>query len=110
MFDPLLLIIDSKSFLMSLKLMVRYFDRLKRSPAFLKTGNTIDTFHRIGKHLPFRLNSFARIGDKTGMILGFCLDRWRLRVKARNFGRRDRDITYFALCEAGENQIRGGPY
>lgn len=39
------------------------------SPVFLKIGNSVNTFHRFGKHIFFKkeLNSISSIGDNTGL-------------------------------------------
>lgn len=39
-------------------------------PAFLKTGHTLGSFHRLGKDFSFkqRLNNFDRIGDSSGLM------------------------------------------
>lgn len=39
------------------------------SPAFLKREDTVETFHRFGKHVFFKqeLNSIPNIGDNTGL-------------------------------------------
>lgn len=47
------------------------------SPTFLKIGDTVDTFHRFGKHIFFKqgLNSIPSNGDNTGLKpLRFCMN------------------------------------
>lgn len=55
-----LLIIDSKSLLMTLG---RYYNLNKRSPTFLKRGHTADTFLKLENHFSFKqwLKNFTNI-------------------------------------------------
>lgn len=61
-------IINSKILIMALRNVIDpYCDEDKRSIVFLK----VDTFHKLGMHFSFRqrLNSFASIGDNSGLVI-----------------------------------------
>lgn len=51
------------------RLMERYCDEDEHPSTFLKTDQTADNFHRLGKNVSFRqrLNNFIRIGDNSGI-------------------------------------------
>lgn len=106
-----LLIIDSRSFLVAIsRLMRQYWEWHQRSPAFLKTGNRVDTFYDPLKYLCFRqrLNSFNSFGGVTGLIISRITTRilsghhriWAFD-KSENLMRRDRYITKSVLLEEG---------
>lgn len=82
-------------------LMAWYCDKNDHSPAFSKTGHTVDIIHRLGKHLVFRqqLNSFAKIVDNSRLIflrtnieILFRPVAFLESKKLENFPYHDRDI------------------
>lgn len=85
------------------RLIGRYCNKQERSPVFLKTWHTVETFYGLGKLLSFRqqLNSFAKIEDNSGCVIPknkhedfIRTDDLRVESfnKFRNFPRRDGDI------------------